>query len=66
MLMSYVSMLEKIDIIWTHYQKSPDTKLSRKRNSTGKEIKFSDVEISLAKDYASEDADITYRLYRYF
>ena len=34
---------------------------------TGKqEIKFSDVEISLAKDYASEDADITYRLYRLF
>ena len=31
-----------------------------------KEIKFSDVEISLAKDYASEDADITYRLYRLF
>ena len=31
-----------------------------------KEINFSDVEIDIAKDYASEDADITYRLYKKF
>ncbi len=31
-----------------------------------KEINFSEVEISKAKDYAAEDADITYRLYKKF
>ena len=31
-----------------------------------KEIKFSEVEIEKAKDYAAEDADITYRLYKKF
>jgi DNA polymerase-1 len=29
-----------------------------------KEINFSDVEIDKAKDYAAEDADITFRLYK--
>ena len=27
-----------------------------------KEINFSEVDVSIAKDYAAEDADITYRL----
>jgi DNA polymerase I len=31
-----------------------------------KEIKFSDVELSKAMEYAAEDADITYRLYKIF
>ncbi len=31
-----------------------------------KEINFSDVDIKNAKDYSSEDADITYRLYKVF
>jgi len=31
-----------------------------------KEINFSEVEIEKAKDYAAEDADITYRLYKEF
>tara|TARA_B100000700_G_scaffold10725_1_gene11015 strand:+ start:7994 stop:10768 length:2775 start_codon:yes stop_codon:yes gene_type:complete len=31
-----------------------------------KEIKFSDVDINKAKDYAAEDADITFRLYKKF
>ena len=31
-----------------------------------KQINFKDVEIEKAKDYASEDADITYRLYKLF
>ena len=31
-----------------------------------KEIKFSQVELNIAKDYAAEDADITYRLYKIF
>jgi len=31
-----------------------------------KEINFSDVDIDKAKDYAAEDADITFRLYRKF
>tara|TARA_Y100000590_G_scaffold44222_1_gene47096 strand:- start:36 stop:2810 length:2775 start_codon:yes stop_codon:yes gene_type:complete len=31
-----------------------------------KQINFSEVDIELAKDYAAEDADITYRLYKIF
>jgi DNA polymerase I len=31
-----------------------------------KEINFSDVELDKAKDYAAEDSDITYRLYKIF
>ena len=31
-----------------------------------KQINFADVEISQAKDYAAEDADVTYRLYKIF
>ena len=31
-----------------------------------KEIKFSQVELNIAKDYAAEDADITYSLYKIF
>jgi DNA polymerase I len=31
-----------------------------------KEINFSDVEVDIAKDYAAEDADITFRLYKKF
>ena len=31
-----------------------------------KQIQFKDVEITLVKNYASEDADITYRLYKLF
>ena len=31
-----------------------------------KEINFSDVDIEKAKDYAAEDADITFRLYKKF
>ena len=31
-----------------------------------KEINFSEVDVALAKDYAAEDADITYRLYKIF
>ncbi len=31
-----------------------------------KQINFSEVDVDIAKDYASEDADITYRLYKIF
>ncbi len=31
-----------------------------------KQINFSEVEVNIAKDYAAEDADITYRLYKNF
>ena len=31
-----------------------------------KQINFSEVDINIAKDYAAEDADITYRLYKVF
>ena len=31
-----------------------------------KQITFSEVDVNIAKDYASEDADITYRLYKIF
>ena len=31
-----------------------------------KQINFSEVDVKLAKDYAAEDADITYRLYKNF
>ena len=31
-----------------------------------KQINFSEVDVNLAKDYAAEDADITYRLYKNF
>ena len=31
-----------------------------------KQINFSEVDIEQAKDYAAEDADITYRLYKKF
>ena len=31
-----------------------------------KEINFSDVDVEKAKDYAAEDADITFRLYKKF
>ena len=31
-----------------------------------KQINFSEVDIELAKNYAAEDADITYRLYKFF
>jgi len=31
-----------------------------------KQINFSEVDINIAKDYAAEDADITYRLYKIF
>ena len=31
-----------------------------------KQINFSEVDINVAKDYAAEDADITYRLYKIF
>ena len=31
-----------------------------------KQINFSEVEINKAKNYAAEDADITYRLYKIF
>ena len=31
-----------------------------------KEINFSEVDVEKAKDYAAEDADITFRLYKNF
>ena len=63
-------MLEKIDIIWIHYLKfiwSHKTISFKEIVGTGKkEINFSEVEIDKAKDYAAEDADITFRLYKKF
>ena len=63
-------MQEKIDIIWIH---SSEIHLDHKTiafkdlvGSGKKEIKFSDVDIEKAKDYAAEDADITFRLYKKF
>ena len=63
-------MLEKIDIIWIHYQKLHlDHKPIAFKELVGtgkKQINFSEVNIIDAKDYAAEDADITFRLYKIF
>lgn len=69
MLMSYVLDAGKIDIIWIPFQifilvtKQLNIKILL---DLEKEIKFSQVELNIAKDYAAEDADITYRLYKIF
>ena len=63
-------MLEKIDITWILYQEihlNHKTIKFKEIVGTGKkEINFSEVDIDKAKDYAAEDADITYRLYKKF
>ena len=59
-------MLEKIDTIRIRYRNCLIIKIKFKVIGSGKEIKFSEVELDRAKDYAAEDADITYRLYRKF
>ena len=63
-------MLEKIDIIWIHLS---EIHLNHKTisfkdlvGSGKKEINFREVDVEKAKDYASEDADITFRLYKKF
>ena len=63
-------MQVKIDIIWIHYLKfilGHKTISFKEIVGTGKkEINFSDVELDKAMEYAAEDADITYRLYKIF
>ena len=63
-------MLEKIDITWIlclRFILQHKTISFKEIVGTGKkEINFSDVELDKAMEYAAEDADITYRLYKIF
>jgi len=70
MLMSYVLDAGKnrhnMDILSEIHLDHKTIKFKDMVGTGKKEINFSDVEIEKAKDYASEDADITYRLYKTF
>ena len=61
-------MLEKTDITWTLYLRFTynikQFHLKRLLVQGKKKINFSDVELDKAMEYAAEDADITYRLYK--
>ena len=71
MLMSYVlDAGEKIDTTWTpclrFIYSIKQFHLKKLLAQGKKEINFSDVELDKAMEYAAEDADITYRLYKIF
>ena len=70
MLMSYVLDAGKnrhnMDTLSEIHLDHKPIKFKELVGSGKKEIKFSEVELDRAKDYAAEDADITYRLYRKF
>jgi DNA polymerase I len=70
MLMSYVLDAGKnrhnMDILSEIHLDHKTIKFKDIVGTGKKEINFSEVEIEKAKDYAAEDADITYRLYKKF
>ena len=70
MLMSYVLDAGKnrhnMDILSEIHLNHKTIKFKDLVGTGKKEINFSDVELNKAKDYAAEDADITYRLYKKF
>ena len=70
MLMSYVLDAGKnrhnMDLLSEIHLGHKTIKFKDLVGSGKKEINFSEVDVALAKDYAAEDADITYRLYKIF
>ncbi len=70
MLMSYVLDAGKnrhnMDVLSEIHLNHKTIKFKELVGTGKKEINFSEVEIEKAKDYAAEDADITYRLYKKF
>ena len=70
MLMSYVLDAGKnrhnMDILSEIHLNHKTIKFKDVVGTGKKEINFSEVDIDKAKDYAAEDADITYRLYKKF
>ena len=70
MLMSYVLDAGKnrhnMDTLSELHLGHKTTTFKELVGSGKKEINFSDVELDKAKDYAAEDADITFRLYKKF
>ena len=70
MLMSYVLDAGKnrhnMDTLSEIHLNHKPIKFKELVGSGKKEINFSEVEIDKAKDYAAEDADVTYRLYKKF
>jgi len=70
MLMSYVLDAGKnrhnMDILSEIHLGHKTIKFKDLVGSGKKQINFSQVKVDLAKDYAAEDADITYRLYKIF
>ena len=70
MLMSYVLNSGKnrhnMDTLSEIHLNHKTTTFKELVGSGKKEIKFSEVDIEKAKDYAAEDADITFRLYKKF
>jgi DNA polymerase-1 len=70
MLMSYVLDAGKnrhnMDTLSEIHLNHKNIKFKELIGTGKKEINFSEVEIDKAKDYAAEDADVTYRLYKKF
>jgi DNA polymerase-1 len=70
MLMSYVLDAGKnrhnMDMLSEIHLNHKTIKFKELVGTGKKEINFSEVEIDKAKDYAAEDADVTYRLYKKF
>ena len=70
MLMSYVLDAGKnrhnMDLLSEIHLGHKTIKFKDLVGSGKKEINFSEVDVATAKDYAAEDADITYRLYKIF
>ena len=70
MLMSYVLDAGKnrhnMDLLSEIHLGHKTIKFKDLVGSGKKEINFSEVDVAAAKDYAAEDADITYRLYKIF
>ena len=70
MLMSYVLDAGKnrhnMDILSEIHLNHKTIKFKDLVGTGKKEINFSEVNVDKAKDYAAEDADITYRLYKKF
>ena len=70
MLMSYVLDAGKnrhnMDTLSEIHLEHKTIKFKDLVGSGKKQINFSEVDVNIAKDYAAEDADITYRLYKIF
>ena len=70
MLMSYVLDAGKnrhnLDMLAEIHLKHKNISFKELVGTGKKQLNFSEVDISQAKDYAAEDADITLRLYKIF